>query len=66
MTAKTLKEEKAILNGLIKFNAAYGGARDLRELTISFKDANGKVVAKVLRKTGLRQIWRAAELSKRL
>lgn len=39
------KEAKAILNGLIQFNTPYGGHEDWRELTISLKDAKGKVVA---------------------
>lgn len=39
------KEAKAILNGLIRFNQAFGGNEDRRELTIAFKDHNGKVVA---------------------
>ena len=39
------KEAKAILNGLIRFNEPFGGHEDWRELTISFKDAKGKIVA---------------------
>ncbi|MGZ3699674.1 MAG: GNAT family N-acetyltransferase, partial [Bdellovibrionota bacterium] len=38
------KEAKAILNGIIKFNARFGGNEDWRELTISFKDSKGKVI----------------------
>lgn len=39
------KEAKAILVGLIRFNTRFGGHEDRRELTISFKDSKGKVVA---------------------
>ena len=39
------KEARAILGGLIRFNAKYGGREDWRELTISLKDAREKVVA---------------------
>jgi ribosomal protein S18 acetylase RimI-like enzyme len=39
------KEARAILNGLIRFNAAYGGREDWRELTIALKDNRGRVVA---------------------
>lgn len=39
------KEAKAILNGLIQFNSTYGGREDWREMTISFKDSKGKVIA---------------------
>lgn len=39
------KESKAIFNGLVRFNQRFGGHEDWRELTISFKDPKGKVVA---------------------
>ncbi len=42
---KSSREAKAILKGIIQFNAPYGGGKDWRELTITFKDARGKVVA---------------------
>jgi GNAT superfamily N-acetyltransferase len=38
-------EAKAILQGLIRFNRQYGGEETWRELTISFKDPKGKVIA---------------------
>ena len=38
-------DAKAILKGLIEFNHRFGGNENWRELTISIKDADGKVVA---------------------
>jgi ribosomal protein S18 acetylase RimI-like enzyme len=38
-------EAKAILKGLVRFNRRFGGQEDRRELTLSFKDPKGRVIA---------------------
>ncbi len=39
------KEARAILRGIVAFNKRFKGAQSWRELTLSFKDKKGKVIA---------------------